>query len=338
MGATKQRNYLFDNIKFILIFLVTSVHLAGVVRSVTGPNQWIDLFLAVCCSFHMPLFIFISGYFSKNLSKSRTKAGDILIMYLLIQTVFAVYKILVLNKGVPTFLGFLTPEFSMWYLFALFFYRFFLPELVKIKHIIPILFVVSIAAMDIFSGAGKDFARTFANAFYFMLGYYATEEHILKIRSKSKWLYGGMLLSGIAGIYALLHFKLVKPHLLKIIFLRMADFERIGCGFWGYLLFAGVIIFALYMSVALIGLAPEKKLPFSVFGQNTCTIYFGQAFLYKEFKRILTGSEELLMSIPALYAVSFLLSALCVGICGNSFLARAYQNCIQKIKYFFVKS
>lgn len=71
----KKRDYLFDNIKFILIFLVVAVHLFGVVRSVTGPQEGVDLFLAATCSFHMPLFIFISGYFSKNLEKQGKEPG-----------------------------------------------------------------------------------------------------------------------------------------------------------------------------------------------------------------------------------------------------------------------
>lgn len=335
--TNKTRDYLFDNIKFILIFLVTSVHLLGVVRSVTGPNEWVDLFLATACSFHMPLFIFISGYFSKNLEKARGKAGEILIMYLLVQAAFFLYKCLFLGKALPSFLGFLTPEFSMWYLFALFFYRFFLPELVKIKHILPILFVVSILVMDVFEGAGKDFARTFANAFYFVLGYYATEEHIHKIRSHSKWLYAAILAIGTGIVYALMHFEIFKPHLLKIIFLRMASFERIGYGNWGYLIFALVIVFAIIMSIAMIGIAPAKKLPVSIFGKNTCTIYFGQAFVYKEFKRILKENVELPEDVFPLYGFALLLSSACVGLFGANPAAKALQKCVQKIKSGMVK-
>lgn len=334
----KKRDYLFDNIKFILIFLVVAVHLFGIVRSVTGPQEGVDLFLAATCSFHMPLFIFISGYFSKNLEKARERAGEILILYLLTQAAFVLYKVLVLQKPLPSFLGFLTPAFSMWYLFALFFYRFFLPELVKIKYILPVLFLVSIAVMKVFSGAGADFARTFANAFYFLLGYYATEEHIRKIRSKSKWIYGAMLISGIAGVYCLIHFKIIAPHLLKIIFLRMASVEKIDHGYWGYLIFASTIFFAVYMSVAVIGLTPEKKLSFSIFGKNTCTIYLGQAFLYKEFKRILTGSEDLLIGTLALYGVAFLLSCACVGIFGATPVAEGLQKCVRSIKQRTLKA
>ncbi|MBP3851842.1 MAG: acyltransferase family protein, partial [Erysipelotrichaceae bacterium] len=59
-----KRDYYFDNLKAVLIFLVILGHFLLPIE--TGPlcilKRWIY-------SFHMPLFIFVSGYFSKGVYK-----------------------------------------------------------------------------------------------------------------------------------------------------------------------------------------------------------------------------------------------------------------------------
>ncbi len=189
-----KRDYLFDNIKLVLIFLVTAVHLFAAVKAEVGSNEVIELFMVTACTFHMPLFMFISGYFSKNLEKSRAKAGEILVMYLLVQLGFLIYECLVQHKKLPSLTDFLAPGFSMWYLFSLFFYRFFLPETVKVRYVLPLFLLISIAVMGASQdGAEKAFIKLFANGIYFLLGYFATEEHIRRIRGRKKWVYALML-------------------------------------------------------------------------------------------------------------------------------------------------
>lgn len=330
-GVERTRDYLFDNIKLVLIFLVTAVHLFAAVKAEAGSNEVIELFMVTACSFHMPLFMFISGYFSKNLKKSRAKAGEILIMYLLVQLVFLVYGCVVQGKKLPSLTDFLAPGFSMWYLFSLFFYRFFLPETVKVRYVTVLFFVISIVVMGASqSGAEKAFVKLFANVFYFLIGYFVTGEQIQKLRSQKKWIYILMFAAGVGLIYWLLHWKIIGATTLRLMMLRSISVESAGFGGWGYLIYLGIALFAVYMSVAVIGMFPEKKLLCSFLGKNTSTIYIGQAFLYLEFGRYLRGLAE----FPArryLYGLALVLSVLCVCICGCTPLAKGLQNCIRFI-------
>ena len=65
----KERDYYFDNLKAVLIFLVVLGHFLLPIYD--------DAFLVVLKRliyvFHMPLFVFVSGYFSKNIYKNGNK-------------------------------------------------------------------------------------------------------------------------------------------------------------------------------------------------------------------------------------------------------------------------
>ena len=59
-SSVKPRVAAWDNIKLFLIFCVIIGHFVGVLGNVTRPMQMTYLFIY---SFHMPLFLFIAGYF-----------------------------------------------------------------------------------------------------------------------------------------------------------------------------------------------------------------------------------------------------------------------------------
>ncbi|MCC3709207.1 acyltransferase family protein, partial [Staphylococcus epidermidis] len=66
MTAIKDRDYFFDNARAILIFLVVLGHL---LQPYTSEDKFLQALYLLIYSFHMPTFLFISGYFAKNLDK-----------------------------------------------------------------------------------------------------------------------------------------------------------------------------------------------------------------------------------------------------------------------------
>ncbi|MBS7565356.1 acyltransferase family protein [Mucilaginibacter sp. Bleaf8] len=60
---SKTRDYLFDNIKFFLITLVVFGHF---IESYITQNIYQKVIFICIYSFHIPLFVFLSGYFSKS--------------------------------------------------------------------------------------------------------------------------------------------------------------------------------------------------------------------------------------------------------------------------------
>lgn len=63
----KERNPLFDNIKIVLIILVVFGH---ALEEISLGNGY-GIIRACIYSFHMPVFILISGYFSRGGDKRK---------------------------------------------------------------------------------------------------------------------------------------------------------------------------------------------------------------------------------------------------------------------------
>ena len=77
----QQREYLFDNYKVLLIILVVIGHF---IEPCYGQNSFLYELKWGIVAFHMPAFIFISGYFSKRIPsiKRLIQGGLYRILYM----------------------------------------------------------------------------------------------------------------------------------------------------------------------------------------------------------------------------------------------------------------
>lgn len=120
---TKTRIPYWDNVKGILISFVVLGHLLQVDIENGGGTPLSQSLLCVIYFFHMPLFCFISGLFSKN-TKARKEAGvsDLLVPLCVFQIAWLVIK-LVTQHSPKVLLELLVPQFALWYLLALYVWR-----------------------------------------------------------------------------------------------------------------------------------------------------------------------------------------------------------------------
>lgn len=77
----KTRNHLLDNLKGMLIFLVVFAHFILLYAHVGVASLSEKIATFFIYSFHIPLFAFISGYFSKNIDKIRETAFSRLLLF-----------------------------------------------------------------------------------------------------------------------------------------------------------------------------------------------------------------------------------------------------------------
>lgn len=166
------RDNRFDNLKGLLIFLVVFGHSMEVFKSYDVISETLYMFIYM---FHMPVFVFVSGYFSKNTSRSSAFTG-VLLPYILFNTVFNLITSVYL--GIESF-SFIMPAWALWYLLSLFFWRVIIKDLVKIKYILIVSIIVGVVAgLSSDFGSALSLSRTIVFFPFFIAGYLATEQKV----------------------------------------------------------------------------------------------------------------------------------------------------------------
>lgn len=286
---SKQRVFLFDNMKYILICLVVAGHFIGEFTDVDTTMKviwrWIYLF-------HMPAFIFIGGIFAKRIYTAEkglrinTVAFYLAMGFLLYVSLWFVRrsydpgaKFDLINMGsIP------------WYFFALAAFAASLPLVAKVrggaKTVIPLSVALAVAAgfvdgFDDFLVLGR--IATYA-PFYFA-GYF------IDARQYAGWVSGirsrKIGIVGAIAVMALLFVALVVlPKSLTGTMATLATGHNpysTSNNFPSYI-DAGVRLLdfavAVAMIVALSVLTPDKHLFFTEWGAATLQVYFWHPFIY----------------------------------------------------------
>lgn len=262
------RNYLFDNIKAILIF---SVVLAHYFRASTSfdMEDLEGIVYITSFSYIMQAFFFISGYFSGDPQKCRDNAfKTFLYPYLILMPImFGIRYLVFLDAHFDLTL----PTMALWYLLTLFFYRYFLIDLIKIKNILLISFFVSLTAGFIpFFDSTLALGRTLAFLPFFLMGYYCKEEWIEKIRRIPK---AASMMS-----LAILLFLIAALTVLEAVPLEAFHMKN-SYGATGLGNLEGAAIRLLLSAISLvwiiifINLLPRRNTFLAMIGQNTMTVY-----------------------------------------------------------------
>ena len=179
-------SYLVDNIKVVLIFLVVFNHLIAfqlvkvdmVVRYV-----WYGITI-----FHMPAFIFISGYLSKKPQDVLKNVKNLLIPYILGYSL-TWYAYIWTGRSMDYEL--LRPSGTvMWYVLALFIYRLTIEALGKIRFIVPLSIIFALWA-----GTRPEFTTYLSSSRivvffpFFVAGYLWKSDYTDVVRKfKGKWI------------------------------------------------------------------------------------------------------------------------------------------------------
>lgn len=182
----KKRLYIIDNIKGASIFLVVFAHfLYGYANSEV--NSLSNKIVQYIYCFHMPVFIFLSGFLSKSVnSRSFKSIAKLLFIYI----IFNFTHGLILFKYKKNKIIFNVPNHSYWYLLCLIYWRFSVNYFSNQFFSIIVSFIVSIligfnnSITNVFS-----FKRTFSFFPYFIIGYKLSKEHLEKMISLTKRFY-----------------------------------------------------------------------------------------------------------------------------------------------------
>ena len=282
----KIREYKYDNLKFLLIFLVVFGHLLELYN--------VNILYVIIYMFHMPMFIYISGRFAKVSFKSIINKVYI---YIIWETIyFLVYKY-VLNQNI-TLSYIKSPIWILWYIFALivwetilFIFSFFKRK--KAKHIEEknsLFCYIVLAGAFMFSimcgfinKIGYDYCLSRIITFlpYFLIGYFQKNNNVklFELVPKSKSNKYKILFFAIIGLISISYFvRLSNPiqgHWLY------GSYSYTNGGYtW---IFKTLwILLSLSVIFVLKNITPNKKIVLiSKFGSNTLIIYLVHGVIIK---------------------------------------------------------
>lgn len=271
----KERNFLFDNTKALLITLVVVGHFADYYTAESEQMRRLFFFIYL---FHMPLFIFIAGLFSKSVINGARFKIERVFAYLILfaslkVALFMLQKFVFLNENAQ--LTFFIEGGIPWFMFAM---GVWLSLIYLLRDIKPgYLLTISIlgamlVGLDERVGDFLVSSRIIVYLPYFLIGYYVSTSAVVGF-VKHKWVRVGaplVLMSAIYFIYTQIE------HLYPYRFLltgrnSYASLEWEWIGVVLRLLLFGVV---LLLSVSLLAVLPSKKTIFSFIGQRTLSVYF----------------------------------------------------------------
>jgi len=309
----KNRNYLLDNVKVLLIGLVVLGHaLKNIDTNIASRSLYIFIYI-----FHMPLFVFISGYFSKDVDKCRKNAvKDLLIPFIVFNIIWYA------SVGDFTFPLYI-PGWTLWYLLSLFIWRLLLKDLIRIKWMLGLSIVLGLLvgmvdpSLDQYSSI-LSFSRTVAFLPFFLLGYYSNNSTIHKVRGYPKVI-------SVLGLMSLgvLCFSIAKSNGLNIQLLYMSQsYQSLGLGLGqGTLLRIIGYLLAIVVSGFVFNLVPSRKFKISKIGANTMVIYLGHGYIIK----FLNGFGLSFNSALANFLTSLVISVLICAFLSLPIFGRVYS-------------
>ncbi|HBI6989512.1 TPA: acyltransferase family protein [Clostridium perfringens] len=341
---TQDRNYLIDNSKGLLIFLVVLGHSLEFIRKDYEVARLLYVFIY---EFHMPVFVFISGYLSKNVEKGRRNAvRNFLTPFLLFNIIWNLITLIgpLFLRGEFTELpseqafSFFTPGWALWYIFAMFLWKILLPDLLKFKNI----FILSVIA-GIFVKLSGEFgsymalSRTITFAPFFLAGYYSSEEKLKRFRKFTRF----NILNKVPSILILIIGVLIA--LIFVNYSNIADeffwadrsYSNFNIEiFTGILLYIAVYIIGFAFVYVFINLMPENQTFLSKIGKNTLSVYF----LHTYFIGSILGLTSLMSSNLGKLLALIVGSLIVTFILSRDGVARFFNNFLDKFnRLLFIK-
>ncbi|GGA43916.1 putative membrane-bound acyltransferase YkrP [Kroppenstedtia guangzhouensis] len=315
-STPKQRDYYFDNIKFVLIILVVIGH---TYRPLIDESSILKAIYLAIYSFHMPLFILVSGYFAKGYNRegqNRKLISSILVPYLIFQILYSIYDHLVYGTD-SLEISILDPYWIMWFLFSLFLWRLMmLPLFVNLKYPLVTALILSIAVGYIDEADGfLSLSRTIAFFPFFLLGFYLRRDHFKVLFSPWKRVIGW---AGCILLVPLMYWlEFLSPFDLSFRrWLYFTDpYESLGHPEWSAgLIRVGFIILTLVVSAWVLAVIPREKTWFSAMGSRSLTVYLLHGFFIKFYDALdvddkYPGPPLFILATLGAIALTFLLSS-----------------------------
>jgi len=323
----EKRNYSLDNLKFILIVFVVYGH----VIEEFGITGVLGTVRACIYCFHMPVFVFLSGYFSRNDYSQKKNIKNTLIPFFVFNSIYSLYI---------GDLNFLLPKYIFWYLLSLFIWRTVIQNAKKSKRLLVISLLLAIY-IGFLNEADRFLAlsRTFCFFPYFLLGWIVSEDRFARKRQIPISISVGGIV--IVELFVCLAdtYKIMPVKMYELIesYNSTLSYSDVSFQIDGWILRCMVYFIGFLMIFFIVNLfQKESRLSWmSKWGSRTAAILLYSGFFVKIFFYIVRKIGLLDNTEPYnQLIIGLVLTILTVYICGNSIVYKLYGKTIDKIAYF----
>ncbi|SNZ04360.1 Fucose 4-O-acetylase [Terribacillus aidingensis] len=267
-----ERDVYFDNARWLMITLVVFGHLIQPYQNMIvlqTSYTWIY-------TFHMPVFIFLAGFFAKGMGHKAAiekLVKKLLLPYLFFQVIYTMFYYAIGKEG--WLQSVLIPQWALWFLLSLFCWHMLLIPFKYIRPLtgIPLAVLIGVAAGYVDTiGSEFSLSRTFVFFPFFLIGYWATKDQLAVLRRMPIRFGAGFVL--ISTAIVLYHF----PNLSTGWLLGSKSFAEIGADESGGLIRILIYVISAVMMASVLSLIPAKETPFSKYGQRTLYVYLLHGF------------------------------------------------------------
>jgi len=276
-----KRNAYFDNAKLVLIFLVVFGHM---IQPFSSDSSGINTLYTWIYTFHMPAFIFLAGLYAKGSGNRKyiiNLAKNLLIPYLIFQLLYTAYYFFIGKNGWQT--GIFYPHWSLWFLCSLFSWHVLLAFFKKIPAIVGVAFAVFVGLIvGYFSEIGHTFSlsRTFVFFPFFLLGYWITEEQVIRLKHKSIKIASLIVLLLVAvAIY-------FAPDLNSGWLVASKSYGDLGMPEFGGVARLLVYVTSAIMAMSIFAWIPQKNSRLTHLGTRTLYVYLLHGFIIQLLREV----------------------------------------------------
>ncbi len=278
----KNRIAIWDNLRFILIFLVVLGHFADYYTKQSVNMRILFLFIY---AFHMPTFIFVSGLFSKRAvaQKDYRKVFEYFVLYLF--TKIFLFCMRMIGTGSIGSFSLFAEGGVPWFAFALAVFLLITMALQKLDKRYLFLFSVTLACFagyDNNINARLALSRIIVFYPFFLAGYYMDANKLLCYFKQKKMMVVSVL--ALIGIVIVSNCCINRIYWIRPLLTGQNPFESLGDYYkWGILLRAGCYLMSFLLIFITISLTPQKSGVISRWGQRSLQVYvlhYGFVYLF----------------------------------------------------------
>lgn len=272
------RSSYFDNIKGLLIILVVFGHLLEDFLNL----GFIKYFYILVFSFHIPLFVFCSGYFATNINLIKI-IKRLVFPYIVFQTLYFFFNRYVLKNTGVTY-NFTDPAWTLWYLLSFAFWGVIVQFIKKvdIKVILMAFLIGLLAGFNNSIGSYLSLSRTFVFFPFFLLGFYCNKNKIDFGKFKKNKLL--VVVVSLLSIVIVLGLYIYINNINVMWLYSFLSYESLNYNLFVRL---GIYLVALILSAMIMIIVPSSKIyKITNIGINSMVVYLLHGFVIRGLEKV----------------------------------------------------